>query len=259
MNNAYKYITEKTKQKMENIEIVTPSIYGVLFADSAKELKLDLDVEELSSSESIDQQVAVHTQRLSDSASKAVNAIKEEDAITLQQVLAETEALREEIEMLKHSMHSDTLTKAYNRQWLEDNYYDEDGKGFTQKGSLAIVDMNDFKLINDTYGHISGDKVLKYVAQRLSQSGGNVVRYGGDEFFVLFDGKMSLLDVTHKMHTVRETVIKKSLKVDGNTFKISFSYAVLSFEEGDDIEICINDVDKQMYNDKIKIKERLKK
>ena len=82
----------------------------------------------------------------------------------------------------------DSLTRTYNRR-----YYDEQLKGLIRcNDAVAMVDMDNFKAINDTYGHLAGDAALKAVAEILISSSrsldatDSVVRYGGDEFFVVY-------------------------------------------------------------------------
>lgn len=81
----------------------------------------------------------------------------------------------------------DNLTHVYSREVIIDyvNQLVADGTPFT----FALVDIDNFKYVNDTYGHIAGDKILKTVSNRLVKligSIGTVARYGGDEFILVF-------------------------------------------------------------------------
>ncbi|KJY83859.1 diguanylate cyclase [Vibrio galatheae] len=80
----------------------------------------------------------------------------------------------------------DTLTEIPGRLALE-----SDLKHLGSKFTIAMVDIDHFKSFNDTYGHDTGDDVLKLVAAKLQQVGGRakVYRYGGEEFTVLFKGR----------------------------------------------------------------------
>ncbi len=99
--------------------------------------------------------------------------------------------LEQERETAQSLAQTDPLTKVRNRlgfqadmRWLSKRY-DETGATFT----LAFVDLDDFKNINDTFGHQMGDRVLCNVAERLRSSGSvfSVARLGGDEFAILLD------------------------------------------------------------------------
>lgn len=92
------------------------------------------------------------------------------------------------IQDMNERLYIDSLTRTYNRR-----YYDEQLKGLIRcNDAVAMVDMDNFKAINDTYGHLAGDAALKAVAEILISSSrsldatDSVVRYGGDEFFVVY-------------------------------------------------------------------------
>jgi diguanylate cyclase (GGDEF)-like protein/PAS domain S-box-containing protein len=92
-------------------------------------------------------------------------------------------------EALKEIAHRDALTKAYNRNVLDtvlaDRLYESKSKGFI--GCFAVVDVDGFKSINDTYGHKAGDSVLKHLAANVKEvlrENDMVVRTGGDEFLI---------------------------------------------------------------------------
>ncbi|MGF1751033.1 MULTISPECIES: GGDEF domain-containing protein [Vibrio] len=81
---------------------------------------------------------------------------------------------------------NDRLTNIPGRRALE-----MDMKHLGRKFTIAMLDVDHFKKFNDTYGHETGDDVLKLVASRMTSTGGNakVYRYGGEEFTILFKGK----------------------------------------------------------------------
>lgn len=101
--------------------------------------------------------------------------------------------LSESNELLQRLSHRDPLTDARNRRFLEEQYpdivarYGASGRGFC----LGVVDIDDFKRLNDTCGHACGDRVLqRLVRVFLAALGQNeyVVRMGGDEFVLLLEG-----------------------------------------------------------------------
>lgn len=80
----------------------------------------------------------------------------------------------------------DALTGVYSR-----SYYEMHMKAGAVRGGVAIIDLDDLKLYNDTYGHDGGDKILTAAAQVMKDAAGmdgQVVRYGGDEFLLLLPG-----------------------------------------------------------------------
>ena len=83
-------------------------------------------------------------------------------------------------------VYTDSATQVFNRR-----YYDERLRSLTGEYALAMIDLDNFKEINDRFGHPAGDAALFHAAQTMRsmlRSGDELVRYGGDEFFLLFHG-----------------------------------------------------------------------
>jgi diguanylate cyclase (GGDEF)-like protein len=96
--------------------------------------------------------------------------------------------LQREKDILIEKSSTDLLTGLYNKQYLIDNYYGDamGGKIF----SLLFIDIDNFKSVNDIYGHIAGDKVLQSLALCISGNIGDAAkafRFGGDEFLVILE------------------------------------------------------------------------
>ncbi len=262
-----KNITYETKDAISNLEVVTPTIYADLFFKNASKHHTTIDNEikltDLFLSEKIDtltniqNQTSENAQKLSASTDKAICAIKDKDEMILAEVLQETKNLKYEIEKLKESVYKDELTNVYNRKWLHDNYLDQASQTFIKNGILAIIDLNYFKLINDTYGHLIGDKVLIFIANLLKRTKQNVIRYGGDEFIILFESEHNTTDSLNKLQLLREEILKKQLKVKNTSFKVSFSLGIGEFKIGDSLSNVIEEADKNMYADKIEIKKAI--
>lgn len=89
-----------------------------------------------------------------------------------------------------------------------------------RKYSLAMVDIDHFKKFNDTYGHDTGDEVLKMVAAKLAGvgGGGKAYRYGGEEFTVLFPSK-ALGESYSQMDIIREKIAKTAFSIRGTKGK----------------------------------------
>lgn len=262
-----KVISDGAKEHIQDLEVVTPAIYDSVYASIARSNDIDIEGQDTVSSEMLKEQIEQYinmrmqtseqVRHLSESANKAVDAIEKKDTHLLQSVLDEVQSLRQEIDRLKDTVFQDTLTKVFNRKWLDELCLQDEGDLFGVDGALVIIDLNDFKLINDTYGHIVGDKVLIFIASQLKQLGGDVIRYGGDEFIIIFPKEISLDQVDQRLHNRREIVLKRTLRSGDRSFKISFSYGSLSFVQGDSFESIVTEADIKMYEDKTKIKARL--
>ncbi|MGC9316057.1 MAG: GGDEF domain-containing protein, partial [bacterium] len=98
------------------------------------------------------------------------------------------------VEELRILAFTDELTGLRNRRFLRtrlSHYIDEASKSAGEV-SLSILDLDGFKQINDTYGHLAGDYILKVFAELFKESLGNdaiPVRFAGDEFVAIFNGK----------------------------------------------------------------------
>ncbi len=266
-NDKLKLVSNETKKSIDQLSIVTPSIYTSIFSkfaldheidiENEKELAKDLMLVECSSLTDLQNQASQSAQKLSQTANKAINAIKGKDESTLNEVLKETELLRKEVEKLKEIIYKDELTNIYNRKWLYDKCLQENSNNFKFNGILAIIDLNYFKTINDTYGHVIGDKVLILIANQLKKLGYNSLRYGGDEFIVIFPETVTLEEAYKSLNSLRETLLSKKLKVGGSSFHLSFSFGLAAYKSGDNVSSVIAMADENMYDDKKEIKNRI--
>lgn len=260
-------ISYETKDSINDMGVVTPSIYTSIFSKFAALHNTDITEEENLTNNLLDDKITLFTniqhqtsqnaKKLSDNTDKAILAIKDKDEKNLAEVLKETQKLRKEIKSLKESMYRDELTHVYNRRWLHDNILDEEAHGFKGAGTLAIIDLNYFKEINDTYGHTIGDKVLIFIANQLRITKENVVRYGGDEFIIMFCDGTTDETALSKLNIIRENIFKKHMKVKDTSFKVSFSIGVHQFKKGDNLNNTIEKADINMYKDKIEIKKKI--
>ena len=97
---------------------------------------------------------------------------------------AEQHAAREQ--KLKEELYRDPLTGAYNRR-----YYEEVVRNNLGPAGIALMDIDDFKICNDTYGHHAGDLALETVAKAIRsciRETDLLIRYGGDEFLLVLPG-----------------------------------------------------------------------
>lgn len=260
-------ISNETKKSIDQIQVVTPSVYASIFAKFASthnaplenevQISADILTEQCSALTTLQTQTSKNALHLSNSTEKAISAIKNKDESKLNEVLRETQALRTEINKLKHSMYRDELTNVFNRKWLHDNCLDPESENLNNNGILSIIDLNYFKIVNDTHGHVIGDKVLVFISNELKKSGYKVIRYGGDEFIILFPQNITLGQAKSTLSKIRENVIVKKLKAHDSIFRTSFSIGLCSYTKGSSLASTIAIADKDMYEDKIEIKKRI--
>ena len=263
-DDILKIVTNDTKNLIDSMDIVTPSMYASFFEKFSSSHNLSMDDEcklakdlldrECENIKDLQARATKNVNQLNSSTNKAINAIKEQDTDLLNEALHETEELKKEVELLRKTVYKDGLTNVNNRKWLQDNVLEEERK-FKISGTLAIIDLNYFKDINDTHGHIVGDKVLIYIAAQLQKAKGIVVRYGGDEFIIIFKKDTPKEIAEKRLEAIRNSIINKNLKIKDAAFKVSFSYGVQEFKKDDYLNNIIDYADKNMYRDKTQIKK----
>ena len=104
---------------------------------------------------------------------------------------------------------TDSLTGIYNRRYIDERLPVDFSmiSEFKEEAYLLMLDIDHFKLINDQYGHIVGDKVLKEVARLMKRVFDNtdvIARYGGEEFIIL--SKTNLYDIIKRTESLRVTI-----------------------------------------------------
>lgn len=174
----------------------------------------------------------------------------------------ELERLQKEISTLKEQAHIDFLTGLKNRRSIEKalNDFLKDLHSYGYPFVVIMMDLNKFKQINDTYGHIVGDCILKQVGELLRKylrAKDVVGRYGGDEFIIILPGVK--LDVGIKVAQRLASVIRNhTFKCDGNELNITASFGVLEVDQTfKDIKQVIDAVDKKLYEAKEKAPDHI--
>ncbi len=156
---------------------------------------------------------------------------------------------------LEKMANQDFLTGIYNRCYFEEYIKPvlEEAKKCKNHIGFILIDLNEFKKINDHYGHLVGDNVLKVVAHMLKdscRSQDGVFRIGGDEFLVVLPRIGSSSVVQSYIHRVEE-VMKKGYCYEQEVIEISMAmgYGVYP-KDGRDVETVMQIADERMYKDK---------
>lgn len=158
--------------------------------------------------------------------------------------------LEEVKQELKINASKDVLTELWNRQYLEDSVNKESEKA-NGAGAFMIIDMDNFKSVNDNHGHVAGDRVLEQFAEVLKQfaSEDDVVgRLGGDEFAVFFRGAVDRAKLQEKITGIIRCIEEKLASLDCGEGNLSASAGVaLMPEDGMDFMTLYNKADKALY------------
>lgn len=176
------------------------------------------------------------------------------DELMLQLDLVISE-LREKKDELQLLAHRDPLTGLGNRLELEDAL--ERGLARVRRGGssghVLLLDLNDFKGVNDTWGHSAGDYMLQQVAQRLCEAvrvNDTVVRLGGDEFVIVAEALSSDEDLNGLCQKITR-LISEPVEFKGWQLRVGVSIGAAKFpDDGDTSAVLLALADKAMYGQK---------
>jgi len=156
---------------------------------------------------------------------------------------------------IKRKIFEDSLTKVYNRKYLAEIENSIDLKDYI----VAIVDIDFFKHINDTYGHKVGDEILRQFAQFLKENLRQediIIRYGGEEFLLLLKKDRNFSN--KKVLVVLERLIKAIRSIDFNNLKITASFGVnLDTDKARNLGDAIKKADLALYKAKREGRNRI--
>lgn len=166
---------------------------------------------------------------------------------------ADTE-IRNLINNLQKLSLLDTLTGAYNRRYINERLPVDIFNAVKTEQSLSIImaDIDYFKNVNDTYGHSSGDRVLREFVQtfirNLKRKSDWVARYGGEEFLICLPGS-SLVEAGKIAECLRKSIEENIIDLEGFSIKITTSFGVSSIEDIQDKDVfnLIEQADKKLY------------
>jgi diguanylate cyclase len=158
------------------------------------------------------------------------------------------------IDRQTHEAQTDPLTKLPNRRGLESELqrrfsaFETDGTAF----SVAVIDVDHFKRLNDTLGHLAGDAVLKGVAETLekhSPPGALVARFGGEEFVMIVDGTIDP-ERDGGVERCRIAISAHIFRWEEKPFSISASLGCATIEAGESYLSLLGRADQALYASK---------
>ena len=161
-------------------------------------------------------------------------------------------ALRQERDKVSWLAHHDGLTGLWNRLALDDQLTAATDSSSADRIALVFLDLDDFKQINDSLGHVAGDELLRAVADRLVGSlreHDRVFRQGGDEFLIVarIDSEDDVAQIVERA----EAIFDNPFRVGGTTLEITGSLGVAEWpREADTGEGLLHLADSRMYGHK---------
>ena len=185
----------------------------------------------------------------------------QQDNRSLEQRLAESTAevsrLKVNLERVRRDATTDGLTGLANRKAFDDEFARacDEARKKRQPLTLAVLDIDHFKKFNDTWGHQTGDQVLRYVASvigRLAPAPRFAARYGGEEFAMIFPGERSH-DVLKTLERIRKEVSSRALKrrsTGEDLGAITLSAGLADFRMAEETVTLVERADEALYASK---------
>jgi diguanylate cyclase (GGDEF)-like protein len=176
--------------------------------------------------------------------------------------ITEIKLERRRLDALHEELFIDSLTQLGNRRFCDKEFsrlvsdFNENREPFAS----ALFDIDDFKLVNDTYGHDFGDRVLSMVASTLSatlREDDIVCRWGGEEFLALLPGVQDGKELHSVLQRVLVMVRESFLTIHRDRVSVTISIGASVAEEGDDEHVLFKRVDKLLYRSKRAGKDRI--
>ena len=225
INNKQINLLESLKERIDILDL------DISTSENLEETKLHVQqgLEIISSSIQQQEQLLQEKIRLE----QQIKAVQNQ----LEELKKETLLHTQRLEAQQHKLYLDSLTQVYNRTALDERFKLEFKRWqrYQTNTTIAIIDIDHFKNINDSFGHIAGDKALKIVARALQKSikGKDfIARFGGEEFVVL------LADVApHEIQVIldklRNTIKNIPFRFKGEQVSITISIGVTQFSTDD--------------------------
>lgn len=171
-------------------------------------------------------------------------------AIVIVQFERQAKQLSEMGEELTLAVNTDPLTEIRNRRYLMQYLEKQTAQMGDEKHCAVLIDLDLFKSVNDTYGHVFGDKVLKQFADTVKKNLGEndlIARFGGEEFMILF-GTDNEEEIITTMDTISKEYAIFSEKEKGKEF--TFSAGAALYGKNSSITDIFTTADKRLYKAK---------
>jgi len=162
--------------------------------------------------------------------------------------------MSEELIETRQSLHEDSLTGAQNRRGMDAILLREVARAKRNQNRLvvAMLDVDHFKRVNDTYGHDVGDKLLVHlsmITKSVMRESDALIRYGGEEFLLILS-ETDLQGASYVMDRLRQVVAKAPLVCDNNRIEVTLSAGIAQLGEGENGHSLVLRADHALYEAK---------
>jgi diguanylate cyclase len=182
----------------------------------------------------------------------------------LQESAAELNALRETLEQVRSDAMTDNLTGVANRKRFELELARLAAEADRTRRPMCLImaDIDHFKRVNDTWGHQTGDQIIRFVAtvlQRAAREGDLIARYGGEEFAILL-ALANAAEAQSIAETARRAIEQKKLvrrSTNEDLGAVTMSFGVAQRAQGETADDLIDRADRKLYESKNKGRNRV--
>ena len=231
---------------------IGPEVLGALFVQAKDQIKQDPKIFEIYASQAVNMieqsrlyaEVNIRNTELSE---------KNHELVDLLSKLTQSENLKKQYEKLSYM---DALTAIPNRRYVETTFGEEVERGRRHGDFMAclLVDIDHFKKVNDTYGHLAGDYVLKEIGKlfkALKRPNDVIGRYGGEEFIVLYKG-IRPTDTSMLCERLRNSIEEHRFTFEGEDICVTASVgcAAMTLMADDTVKSIIQTADTALYKAK---------
>lgn len=281
-------MVDKTIQRVENVQPLRESIIGFMKDHGEDEEKFLQELESIARAEGdlifpvilnvftqldFDQDEAKgiwegilkHRKEMSDSFKRQVNILTAicDYFLTVKKSFNYPKVVELKVfEEANHFSKCDSLTGLYNRGYFEDSLSGEISRArrYDTEFSILLLDLDDFKSVNDTMGHLAGDFVLKKVSNLIineKREEDVVARYGGEELVVILP-ETNKVNTIIKAERIRRKIQDMALIFDGKKINISVSGGIATFpQDAEEANKLIHCADQALYRAKGEGKNRI--
>lgn len=277
LETTLKEVIRKQGQLKSSLDEAASSLRALLdrfitqlaaMTDSTDEFhtKINGHSEKLRSAHDIEEVKDIISSLVEDTSEMQVDLSRSRDELITarEQVEAAEHRIRElesALEAASAKVKEDQLTGAYNRRGLAEHFQREISRAERSNNplSVALLDVDNFKQLNDRYGHLTGDDALKYlvdVIRHFVRPSDVVARFGGEEFVVLMP-ETSIEEAMQTVQRLQRELTKTFFLANNDRLVITFSAGVACWHLGEQDADVIERADRAMYQAKLSGKNRV--
>jgi diguanylate cyclase len=260
IDNQKDYLIEREDELRKIIDLLTRAMVSVDSENDAYHRKIMQQSEKMEKITRLDD-----IRKIKSALEKEVETLRETvrdkqagEQARIQTLSSQVKTLSHELEQAKEESLRDGLTGIYNRRAFDDYLQSLTERNLLHRQDFAvlILDIDDFKAVNDTYGHPVGDRVLLAMADTFGQmvrSDDFLARYGGEEFVMILPGA-SRRNAAKKAKQICKIIHKTRFTLDQNDSQpplaLTVSIGVTAFKKGDMAATVLERADQALYKAK---------